>query len=280
VHFDDASTRAFSLLYMLPRTAVVTTIHNPRPFMGEEEGRFELVRRRFVARSKLLMFHSEHSRHEYLAHSGAGAGIQTAVVHLGVFDVYQELCGEAPPTDSTALFFGRIGPYKGIDVLYQAAPAVAAQVAGAKFVIAGRPGGGVTLDTPPELPNGGSWEIITRLVPLPEMCALFQRADVVILPYLQAWQSGVVSTAFAFAKPVVATAVGGIPEVVEDGVTGWLVPPRDPDALAERVTQVLLDKALRARMQDNIAAAAAGPLSWATLAGIALGSYERVVGRS
>ncbi|MCK4376217.1 MAG: glycosyltransferase, partial [Candidatus Brocadiae bacterium] len=52
----------------------------------------------------------------------------------------------------------------------------------------------------------------------------------------------------SLAKPVVASAVGGIPELVEDGVTGYLVPPRDPAAIAEALINVLKDRATAARM--------------------------------
>ncbi len=63
----------------------------------------------------------------------------------------------------------------------------------------------------------------------------------VALPYTEASQSGVVSTAYGFGKPVVVTDVGSIPEIVDDGVTGLIVPPRDPAALAEAIIRLLKD---------------------------------------
>jgi glycosyltransferase involved in cell wall biosynthesis len=73
---------------------------------------------------------------------------------------------------------------------------------------------------------------------------------VVVLPYVQASQSGVVPIAYAFGKPVVATTVGGLPDAIEDGVTGILVPPADESALADAVTRILLDADLRHRLGD------------------------------
>ena len=63
----------------------------------------------------------------------------------------------------------------------------------------------------------------------------FAAADIVVLPYESATQSGIVQIAYGFEKPVIATKVGGLPEVVLDGKTGYVVPPKDHHALAEAV---------------------------------------------
>ena len=78
-----------------------------------------------------------------------------------------------------------------------------------------------------------------------ERSQLFARASVVVLPYVEASQSGVVPIAYAHGKAVVASRVGGLPEAVEDGRTGLLVPPGDPAALARALARVLTDPGLR-----------------------------------
>ena len=77
---------------------------------------------------------------------------------------------------------------------------------------------------------------------------LFRQASVVVLPYVEASQSGVIPLAYSFMKPVVATTVGGLPEMVEDGRTGYLVPPRDERALADAIVRLLRDKTLCLQM--------------------------------
>jgi glycosyltransferase involved in cell wall biosynthesis len=79
---------------------------------------------------------------------------------------------------------------------------------------------------------------------------------VVVLPYRQIFQSGVLPVAQTFGRPVVAAAIGALPEAIEDGRTGLLVPPEDPAALAEAVAGLLADPA-RARCLGEAAAAAA-----------------------
>jgi len=85
----------------------------------------------------------------------------------------------------------------------------------------------------------------------PKVENVYHTADIVVVP--SRWQEplGLISLeAGACRKPVVATRVGGIPEVVEDGVNGFLVEPGDVDGLAERVSQLIVDPAMRARLGD------------------------------
>lgn len=63
----------------------------------------------------------------------------------------------------------------------------------------------------------------------------FAASDVVVLPYVSATQSGIVQIAYGFDKPVIATNVGGLPDVVTDGKTGYLVEAENPEKLAEAV---------------------------------------------
>jgi glycosyltransferase involved in cell wall biosynthesis len=74
---------------------------------------------------------------------------------------------------------------------------------------------------------------------------------VVVLPYVEATQSGVIPVAYSFGKPVVATTVGGLPAQVDDGKTGYLVPPRDERALADAVVRLLCNRDLRRQLGAN-----------------------------
>src|SRR2546430_12314603 len=75
-----------------------------------------------------------------------------------------------------------------------------------------------------------------RFIPDAEIATYFAAADVVIAPYRIEAQSGVALTAFHFARPVIATSVGGLPEII-DGANGILIPPEDPGALAHAVDE-------------------------------------------
>jgi glycosyltransferase involved in cell wall biosynthesis len=151
-----------------------------------------------------------------------------------------------PEQDPCVLFFGRIWEYKGLDYLIRAEPLIAAQVPDVKFIIAG---------------TGEDFARYRRLMEHPERfvvhneyvsdemrARLFRQASLVALPYVEASQSGVIPVAYSFGKPVVATSVGGLPALVDDGRTGFLIPPRDEQALATAIVRLLQDKDLRLRM--------------------------------
>ena len=78
-------------------------------------------------------------------------------------------------------------------------------------------------------------KIVDGYIPDEEIEKYFASCDIVVLPYESATQSGIVQMAYGFDKPVIVTDVGGIPEVVDEGKTGYIVPPKDPHALAEAV---------------------------------------------
>jgi glycosyltransferase involved in cell wall biosynthesis len=111
---------------------------------------------------------------------------------------------------------------------------------------------------------------VPRFVPDPEIPAYFRRADLVVLPYREIDQSGVLYTALAFGKPMVLSAVGGFGEVG----AGRLVPAGDPRALSSALTGLLSSASERQQLGEAAAAAAAGPYSWDRAAALTLGLYR------
>ena len=98
-----------------------------------------------------------------------------------------------------------------------------------------------------------------------EIPALFRRADLVLLPYREIDQSGVLFTALAFGAPLVLSAVGGFPEVAESGAAE-LVPPGDAAALHATLARLLGDAGARERLAAASAAAARERYAWEPIA--------------
>ena len=153
-------------------------------------------------------------------------------------------------TPGTVIFFGDARPHKGLEYLIRAQAEVSARVPHAKFLIVAHGDGLHSLRAMME--DSGKFEVVEAYIPRSEVPSFFERASVVVLPYLTASTSGVLMTAYGMAKPVVATTVGCLPEYVEDGLTGLLVPPADESRLAKAIVRLLSDDALRQRMTENI----------------------------
>lgn len=142
------------------------------------------------------------------------------------------------------LFFGYVRKYKGLDILIEAFPKIAADNAKAKLLIVGE-----FYDDPKEYTElikkhklEEKVKVINQFVPNEEVGKYYQSADVVILPYRSATQSGILNVAYGFFKPVIVTDVGGLAEFVDDGKTGFVVQPNSPDAIIEGVKNFLAIK--------------------------------------
>ncbi len=223
-----------------------------------------------------------------LSEYGAARLIETAgvatervrVIPHGAFDYLTRLADPAPLPAELAgaegpvvLAFGLIRPYKGLDLLIEALNGLPE----AELWVVGRPLG---IDLAPlrrqasKLPGGARF--VTRFVEDRELPAIFGRADVVVLPYRDAEQSGVLYTALAFGKPIVVSDVGGFPEVAARGAAR-MVSSGDPDALGDALSELLRDAEARERLSAGARAAAAGPYSWEAVGAQTLALYRELL---
>ncbi|MER3474887.1 MAG: hypothetical protein C4335_12890 [Armatimonadota bacterium] len=243
------------LLLRLSRHPLVLTVHDPVPHLGEEGTLKYYARRRPLVEalrrhaSWIITPGQDTSQQLLSAYPDLCPERVTVIAH-GPCDFYlrwqQKEWQEEP---GTVLFFGRINAYKGLGVLLEAWEQVSAQCPEAKLVIAGR---GHDLPKYRErILNDPQCELIDRFIPSEEVARLFTRCSVVVLPYVEATQSGVLATAIAFGKPAVVTRTGSLPEMVEDGHTGFIVPPRNPNALASALIRLLSDRSLRQAMSNS-----------------------------
>jgi len=266
VHFQWLTVQPVDLA-LLPRRPRVLTAHDviPRePRLGQVA-----ATRRLVRRMDAVIAHSRHGAARLRSELGVDPGRIHVIPHPA-FDYLTKLPHEEPlPAELDAtegpvvLFFGLLRPYKGIDVLLDADIDASVWIVGH-----------------PRMPlprTGPRVHVVPRFVTDAELPAYFRRADVVVLPYREIDQSGVLATALAFGKPVVASAIGGFQELADDYGAIRTVRPGDPAALRAAVTELLTDRRERERLAAAAARAAAGPLSWDEAARRTLAVYEGVL---
>ncbi|MEI6217284.1 MAG: glycosyltransferase family 4 protein [bacterium] len=172
-----------------------------------------------------------------------------------------------PPGTGKILFFGNIEPRKGLMTLIRAFSGIVKEVPAAFLIIMGRPYEDVTPYQLEIQHLGLSDRVFFRpgYVPLDQISTILTAADVVVLPYEKAWNSGIILSAYSYGKPVVATSVSGLSEAIEDGKTGFIVPPGDTGALQTAISRILSDSSLREQMQKE-ARKVAEMNSWARIA--------------
>lgn len=237
------------LLRWLARQRIVFICHNIHPH--ERHGVDRLLTWYGLANAHKLIVHSEAERVE--AHRMFPCTEIVSAPH----PAYDQFCfqGLSQKEAQTSLgvegrvllCFGYVRAYKGLEHLLKALPEVLRELE-VTLLVAGEfyePGTKYD-DLIHELGLARHVRVIDRYIPNEEVEVYFSACDVVVCPYTSGTQSGIIQIAYSFQKPVICTNVGGLPEVVVEGKTGFIVPPRNPQALAGAILAYyrLQDKAI------------------------------------
>jgi glycosyltransferase involved in cell wall biosynthesis len=228
-------------LPLVRRLPLVVTVHDPRHHAGDRASQKtpQGVMNFGFRRADRVIVHGRAIKQQVCELLGIAPSKVHVVPLVAIGNVGSKAVLDEVHCDDgrTVLFFGRIWKYKGLEYLIQAAPAITQVIPDVRIVIAGQ---GDDFEPYRRLMcEPGRFVIYNRFITVPERDALFRQASVVVLPYLEATQSGVVPVAYSYAKPVVATDTGALREAVDDGTTGLLVPPANPAALAAAVIDLL-----------------------------------------
>jgi glycosyltransferase involved in cell wall biosynthesis len=295
VHFQWLAVQHLDS-WLLPRRRspgvyhpLVLTAHDILPREARPGQR--AAQRRLYEHFDAIVVHSEHGRrrltdelgvapervhvipHGVFEHLAADVDADRAVVAGGAAD--GAASGSSAPfaTDRpVVLCFGLMRPYKGIDLLLEAWRGIE----GAELWIAGAPRMDITAlraNAPPGV------RFVPRFIGDDELPAYFRRADLVVLPYREIDQSGVLFTALAFGKPLLLSDVGGFPEIAATGAARTF-PAGDAAALHNGLRELLVDEDARAAMAERERTLASGEYSWQSVARRTLDLYEALLGEN
>jgi glycosyltransferase involved in cell wall biosynthesis len=239
--FSPAFGTIANLLPFVAKTRVCFLCHNVLP---HESSIFDRLLAKYAFwRTRHFLVHSDKDRQVLLS---LRPGTSVRRNHHPTYAVFGDLLRYAkqearsklkiPADKQVILFFGMIRPYKGLEVLLYAMQEVARQI-DCLLMIVGE------FYEPKEkydslirqLGLESHVVVFDQYVKNEEVSLYFCASDVVVLPYIEATQSGIVQIAFGLNKPVITTNVGGLPEAVEDGKTGFVVDPQSPDKLAQAI---------------------------------------------
>ncbi len=256
------------------RRPLVLTAHDILPREARPGQR--AAQRRLYDRFDAIVVHSEHGRRRLTGE----LGVDRERVHVIAHGVLEHLAAggrEARPPQQApfatelpvVLCFGLMRPYKGIDLLLEAWRGIGA----AELWIAGMPRMDISAlraSAPPGV------RFVPRFVGDDELPSYFRRADLVVLPYREIDQSGVLFTALAFGKPLLLSDVGGFPEVAATGAARSF-PAGDVGALHDSLRELIGDAPARSALAARARELAAGEYSWSAIARRTLELYESLL---
>ena len=279
IHFQVGSSVELCIVSgFLKNYPIVITVHDPKIHVGQDRYlRAKLAQRYIVRHSNQIIVHGEKLKEQmikiYNLPSNKVHAISIGEHEVAPFKKYEKK--NIKEDENLILYFGTIVEYKGLEYLIEAEPMITKEVPDAKIAIAGK---GKDFNKYEKMMiNRNNFIVHNHYIPYKEGAELFQRCSVVALPYIEASQSGVVPTAYGFKKPVIVTDVGSIPEIVDDGVTGFIVPPKKPEALSEAIVKLLKDDKLRREMGENAYKKLKTELSWGKIAEKTIEVYEKAI---
>ena len=230
-----------------------------------------------------LHVHFERNRAEFLRSFDLDPQRVGVIVH-GNEDIFREL--RTPGVDAASLrrrlalgdepvvlFFGTLTRYKGVDVLIDAFARVQKET-GARLVLAGFPFHDFDVAAHQEQARRlGIAEHVTwvpEYIDSGDIAAWMELTSAIVFPYRDIYQSGALHVAQTFGVPAIASAIGAMQDVIEDGVSGLLVPPNDAGALADALRRLLTDRAFAQTLGARFLEQAQGRFGWTTIGRVIL----------
>lgn len=248
---ENGEMLTLAILLAFNKVPIVLTVHDVKPHPGFDSNmkrRRKLIRELLRRRAKAIHLHGK-ALGSLFKKLYPMCKAKVYIIPHGALELFNQWKHKDLQKEPfTCLFFGRMEKYRGLDNLLTIARKLKQNLPKAKIIIAGT---GTELKRYKEaLKSLGNCEIHDRFIPDSEVPRFFQRACCVLLPYHEASQSGVLALALSFGRPVVATDVGAINELIRDGVHGRIVPAGDMKSFAEAIVIILTNDEISNKMAD------------------------------
>ncbi len=263
------------LLRMVKDLPIINTVHDPILHVDYRNYLNEFFLGDAVQRADGWVVHSQSLKQVLLDQYSMNSG--RILVHpLGIHDYYCRYSPIEVQREKYVLFFGEPRFNKGFDLLVNAFTSIKDQLDGWNIVLAGKKP--VKKELEVSIFRLGDRAVYwNRYITDVEAASLFSRAGIVALPYRHGTQSAVLAIAAAFGCPVLATPVGNMAEIMEDGKHALFVEPDNEQALAEGLLRLAGDEELRARLGKNLKELAQAEWSWDKIVRQTVDFYEKII---
>ncbi len=241
-HFAQSGTSVALLAAHLAGVPYSFTLHGPADLDAPKDWRLDIK----VARARFVACISHYARSQTMRYADPAHWDKLKIIHCGVVPDRYEAATANNHTGTRLLFVGRLSPVKGLRILLAALQRAHQTDPDLSLTIVGDGPDRTALETMAR-PLGDA-VTFTGYQSQEEVAAHLATSDILVLPSFAEGVPVVLMEAMASAKPVICTQVAGVSELVEDGISGHIVPPGNIEALAKRVVDLARAPADRARM--------------------------------
>ena len=260
-------------LYVL-RKRMILTMHDPIPHSSDETMQNWFHRWCSIRLTPDFILLNKTQKKDFMERYN----VSEERIHISRLSIYTHLQHTVPAEPLCdkpyMLFIGSIQPHKGIEYFCQAMEQIVKENPDVHAVIAGK---GQFYFEKRKYEENPHYKFINRFITNEELASLISNCIAVVCPYTDATQSGVVMSAFALNKPVIATNVGALPKMMEDNRHGFIVPPRDSKALEQAINQII-QPGTAEQMSENIRKDySLGERSWERIATEVYDIYKKII---
>ncbi|MBI1173627.1 glycosyltransferase [bacterium] len=238
-HFGDASGNLTLITAEMAGLPFSITLHGPTVFFEPYRWRLDVK----IARAAFVACISHYCRSQAMLFSNEAQWGKLKIIHCGVTPAAYGTRAR-PAFSGHVAFVGRLAPVKGVPLLLEAFATLRARHPEARLTVAGDGEARSRLEARAKALGLEGAVHFAGYLDEPAVARLLDEADMLVLPSFAEGLPVVLMEALASRIPVIATQVAGVPELVQDGISGFIVPPGDVEALTERLDRLLSDPAL------------------------------------
>lgn len=252
VHFDDLSIRLIALSFLLKmwNGKVLVNVHDPVQHSGERNIKALIMRKLFYPSIYKFVTFSEYSRKIFLeAYKNMKGACVT--IRLKPYLYYKNFESSSIKPNMHVSFVGRVSLYKGVDIFIEAIKLLNKESLNINYIIAGKPVNSEIESIYPIAEGLKNVSLISHHLSNNELVKIIQMSNIIVCPYKDATQSGIIMTCLALKTPLIVTNVGGLPEYVDNNRTGIVCEPNS-SALADSIKLMLDNPEMEKRFRSNL----------------------------
>ena len=251
IHFDDVSIRLipFTFFLFLLKSKLIINVHDPIQHSGEKNIKNIFAKKLFYNIANKFITFSKYSQSILIENNNNNK--KCINLKLKPYKFYKNYIKKEAIEPTYIAFIGRVSKYKGIDIFLDSIAILNTKYPTAKYIIAGSPYNNSIGDNLKNKYKFNNVKFILNHLSNFEVCEIIQKSKIIVCPYRDATQSGVVMTSLALHTPVIVSNQGGLPEYVQNNITG-MIANTDAESFATAIESFIVDPLKHKQLSQNI----------------------------